>query len=336
MKLLNAIQPPAHVGIFEFFALLTLTIPGVSAPQSLGAADATGVTIVKQDAGFLFQEGESKIMFYQLVPKSNGGKFERANYIHPLYDLRGNVLTEDSPKDHPHHRGVFWAWHYLSVDGRTGADCWALENWAWEPAQTRVLASGGDAAALQTVTIWKSPLFKNAQGELAPLLKETAVIRAHSKTGRQRLIDFDLRFLALQPRMRLAGSQDEKGYSGFSVRLRLPKDVQFYGRAGQLTPRNTVVEAGPWMDALGSFDPGGAVGGVAVLGHPSNPGAPQPWILRRQGSAQNAAYPGREPIDLSTTQPLVLRYRLVIHEGALTAAELDDLQRQYEELRVES
>ena len=277
----------------------------------------------------MFQEGGSKILFYQLVPKARAGKFERANYVHPLYDLRGNILTEDFPPDHPHHRGVFWAWHQLSVDGRKGADSWALEHWTWDPAQARVLESGGDCAALKITTFWKSPLWTNAQGNLLPLVKETAVIRAHRAGKHQRLIDFELCFLALQPKLRLGGSEDEKGYGGFSVRIRLPEDVRFFGRTGQLTPRNTTVEAGPWMDVLGTFDSGGGAGGLAVLCHPGNPGAPHPWILRRQGSAQNAAYPGREPVALSTTEPLVLRYRLVIHEGALTSAELDDLQRAY-------
>ena len=39
-------------------------------------------------------------------------------YIHPLYGLDGEVLTDDFPADHLHHRGVFWAWPHVTVDGR--------------------------------------------------------------------------------------------------------------------------------------------------------------------------------------------------------------------------
>ena len=34
----------------------------------------------------------------------------RSDYIHPLYGLNGEVLTLDWPVDHPHHRGIYWAW----------------------------------------------------------------------------------------------------------------------------------------------------------------------------------------------------------------------------------
>jgi AcrR family transcriptional regulator len=43
-------------------------------------------------------------------------KFRRSCYIHPLYGLDGEVMTEDFPVDHRHHRGVFWAWfiHFMA------------------------------------------------------------------------------------------------------------------------------------------------------------------------------------------------------------------------------
>src|SRR5512141_1346076 len=34
----------------------------------------------------------------------------RSSYLHPVYTPDGTVLTDDFNKDHPHHRGVFWAW----------------------------------------------------------------------------------------------------------------------------------------------------------------------------------------------------------------------------------
>ena len=34
----------------------------------------------------------------------------RSGYIHPLVGPGGAVLTADWPVDHPHHRGVYWAW----------------------------------------------------------------------------------------------------------------------------------------------------------------------------------------------------------------------------------
>src|SRR5262245_41967853 len=37
------------------------------------------------------------------------GKPGRASYFHPIYGLGAEVLTDDFPKDHPYHRGLYWA-----------------------------------------------------------------------------------------------------------------------------------------------------------------------------------------------------------------------------------
>lgn len=60
--------------------------------------------------GILVTESGSKVLYYQRAALSKDGKFARANYVHPLFGLDGSILTEDFPADHPHHRGVFWAW----------------------------------------------------------------------------------------------------------------------------------------------------------------------------------------------------------------------------------
>ena len=44
---------------------------------------------------------------------------------------------------------------------------------------------------------------------------------------------------------------------------------------------------------------------------------------------QNPAYPGREPVALSQTEPLIFKYRLVIHEGPLDRETLNRLQEEW-------
>ena len=67
---------------------------------------------------------------------------------------------------------------------------------------------------------------------------------------------------------------------------------------------------------------GADVSGIALLVHPSNPGFPQPWILRQRNSMQNPVFPGRHAVELPTEEPLVLRYRLLIHRGAARPGDL--------------
>src|SRR5690606_12052487 len=51
----------------------------------------------------------------------------RSSYLHPIYGLDGEVLTDDFPKDHYHHRGLFWAWPHVIV-GKQEVDLWMLKG----------------------------------------------------------------------------------------------------------------------------------------------------------------------------------------------------------------
>lgn len=50
----------------------------------------------------------------------------RSNYIHPLYGPSGELLTRDWSKDHPHHRGIYWAWPEVEFGKKLG-DLHALQ-----------------------------------------------------------------------------------------------------------------------------------------------------------------------------------------------------------------
>ena len=65
---------------------------------------------------------------YQKETKSLNGLYPRANYVHPLYGLNGEVLTEEFPEDHFHHRGIFWSLHQLYVNNKRIADRWFCEG----------------------------------------------------------------------------------------------------------------------------------------------------------------------------------------------------------------
>ena len=95
----------------------------------------------KTTEGIEINENSRPVLFLQTKPKSINGKYERSGYVHPLYDLKGNVITEDMPEDHPYHRGIFWAWHQVVVDGKNVADGWISENIAFVPGKKQVTKS---------------------------------------------------------------------------------------------------------------------------------------------------------------------------------------------------
>ena len=159
-------------------------------------------------------------------------------------------------------------------------------------------------------------------------MREQAVIQVHRAEKERRVVDFEIALTALQPETRIGGAAPTPGYGGFSPRLRLPKDVRFLGPKGEVQPLPGPVDAAPWIDVAGTFG-NDRISGVSMLTHPTTPGFPQPWILRRRGSMQNAVYPGATPVPLPMEKPLVLRYRLVIHRGAVQVEQIDRWQREY-------
>jgi len=332
-------QNAFSMGRICFFAALGMLVASagcgrMGAPKSMATGDSKKpvfrpVRIVKTGEGFLFLEGKKKILFYQRKPKSFHGRYSRCNYAHPLYGLDGEILTEDFPSDHRHHRGIFWAWHQVLVGDKRVGDGWIVDNFSWDVYDAKILAGDSNCPALKVKVFWKSNLWTNAEGRQKPFVKETTIIRAHPAAGDIRKIDFVISLLALEDGVRIGGADNEKSYGGFSVRIKLPKDIRFTGCNGTVEPMRIPVEAGPWMDFSGHFQKTSQVSGLAILCHRSLPGYPQPWILRRASSMQNAVYPGRRPVVLSRKKPLVLRYRLIVHRGDARHINLDKLQAQY-------
>ena len=161
-----------------------------------------------------------------------------------------------------------------------------------------------------------------------PFVEERSVTRVHRAEGALRKIDFHQRLTALVDGVEIGGSEDAKGYGGFSFRVVMPPDIRFTGAEGVVTPIENAVSPSPWMDVSGSYGSSGK-SGLTVLTHPSTTGFPQPWILRAKASMQNAVYPGRQPAALPRDRPVILRYRIVLHRGELPPAEIARLQAEY-------
>lgn len=312
-----------HTFAISHFAFAVLAVASIAV-----ADDAPAFRFAVGDGGVSLEEGSAKVLRYQRDVKSLDGRFPRANYVHPLYDLDGNELSEDFPSDHRHQRGIFWAWHQVSIGDKSICDQWALQDAIWDvrDVQTRLAA---DSATLNVTVEWKSPNWRNSEGQPKPFVREETTIRAHRALAGRRAIDFEIKLLALEPDLKIGGSADEKGYGGFSPRVRLPADVRFLARSGEIEPKGTALEAGPWVDMTATYGSDGDRSGVTMLCHPSLPVFPPPWILRRAKSMQNPVYPGATPALLSDKTPLVLRYRLVVHRGAASIEEIDRWQNDY-------
>jgi hypothetical protein len=293
----------------KFAALILFIVFGIT-----GFAQ---VKMQKQNDGFLFTENGSNVLFYQKEEKSLDGKYKRCNYIHPLWGIDGAVLTEDFPADHLHQRGVFWAWHQIWIDNKRIGDGWELKNFDQQVTGVEYIAKENGVAVLKTEVDWKSDLFET-DGEKLPFLKENTTISIHPKNGNYRVIDFEISLLALAEHLSIGGSEDIKGYSGFSVRMKLPDDVKFIGQNGEIEPQNEAVQSAGYVNISVSVGKNNSNGGIVIIDNPQNSGYPQPWILRKQKSMQNAVFPGNTTISISTQKPLVLKYSLLVYTGKMS------------------
>jgi len=333
-----------------YLTVLT-ALASCSEPAKRPARDHAAVMkVVEKYDGFFLMEGNEKVLFYNRKPTRFSDKLmvdkdnpadqtlvgllkmydnkAMSNYVHPLYGLDGEVLTEDFPLDHLHQHGIFWAWHQIFIGEKKMGDGWLGEKFSTEVYGVD-MADDSNSAAIKIHASWKSPSWKDDKGKEKPFVKETTTIRAYRKAENIRKIDFEIQLLALEDGVKIGGSNDEKGYGGFAPRIRLPKDMVFAGKDGPVKPTNTPIDAGPWMDFSGHFNADGQISGMAVLCHNSIPGYPRPWILRQKESMQNAVFPGKEQFSISREKPLILRYRLILHKGSITNMLLDKLQEEY-------
>jgi len=124
-------------------------------------------------------------------------------------------------------------------------------------------------------------------------------------------------------------------FSGFCVRVRKDGKLEAQGPSGAISlpnPKHTEPEtdwpASPWYGYTITI-PDGAVVGAAVIDHPENPRSL--WHNHRDVRMLNPCIVAPAPVIMKAGTPLVLRYRVVIHDGPAPGALLDKLTRDWKE-----
>jgi hypothetical protein len=227
----------------------------------------------------------------------------RSNYIHPVYGPGGELLTRDWSRDHPHHRGIYWAWPEVDFGSKRG-DLHALQIVFARPTGKIKLQNGPVFAQIEAENLW---MWKDS----VPIVNEVAVIRAYRSTARGRVIDLAFRFIALKDSITIA-RRDTKLYGGLSIRMQTPKlqEISVFSDSSNLLP----VRA--WSDLSGIFAGAESPSGLTVLQDQQNPDYPGDWIQYPELSWCQPTFPASGTrYTLSRGKPLVLYYRLLVHQG---------------------
>lgn len=289
---------------------LLLSLPFFSI---LAAGSALAAFSFEDDGSRLtILEDENPVLVYNYgrmdPPEGMGAHYWRSNYVHPVYGMDGEILTQDFPADHAHHRGTFWTWPTVTVDERK-TDPWTLRgsrqlfmDWvAREANETR--------AFLSFRAGWRF----DEQWE--PFIVENVEIVAHPAEEDHRVLDFVIRLENVSSvEVTIAGS-GASGYGGFNFRPDANRaEPTFVTATGKLEEDALNVET-PWVDFSSKGTGDGRVAGAAIFQHPQNPGYPHPgWILRHYGFLGHS-WPHYEEKSLAPGDSVTLRYRLLIHRG---------------------
>lgn len=229
----------------------------------------------------------------------------RSCYIHPLFSLDGQVLTDDFPEDHLHHHGLFWAWPIVKTRGQN--------TQTWEPATPPLRQhfvrwlkreAGIDGAILSVENVWELDQKETVAAEIV-----TVWIHQADRLGRA--IDLELEIEAVGGPLGLQGTPDQnKGYGGLCLRgAAMFKGAALTTDKGALK-QDVVNTPFRWADISTTGL------GVAIFVSPDHPGFPTAWLIRNSyAGVLNPSWPGFKSAVLQPNQPVVLRYRLYVHRG---------------------
>ena len=283
-----------------------ILLAGVLAAGAAGPSAGTTLQCVEGDGAVEVSEGGVPVLRYShgatAVPKGTGGEFARGDYVSALYGLNGELLTEDYPKDHPHHRAVNWSWATIQWNGEV-RDLFAVRGIWSRPAGKPQVDTGAGSAVITAESVWK-------WDDKTPVVAESVRIRVHPKEGEGRAIDFDIKLAALVEGLEFCGRL-EAGYGGFNIRMAPAKGQQIVFHTDPADARP--VRA--WADYSAEFDGGRDRSGLAILQSADGPQYPQEWREYPQLNFFQPLYPGGTPISMPKDRQVSLRYRLWIHPG---------------------
>lgn len=302
-----------------------------------GAAAALSARVDSVRGAVELHEGPLPVLRYNHhtvpVPPGIDPQYARGDYIHPLCGPDGESITDDYSQDHPHHRGVSWAWPITRWKGES-RDLWAVKvlpgvaGGVWSrPVGLRRAEAGPVWGAIEAENVWK-------WGDRDPIVREQVLIRAFRSTARRRFVDVEIRLTGLVDDVRIGG-RPKASYGGFCLRSFPSFPARRIGM--HIDPPGSSPRRA-WFYLSGQFPGGCGPAGVVLLECVANPDYPNQPRSQEPGArpgeyppwrSLQPAYPGDREVPLPRDKTLVLRYRLWIHPGTPGEGEIVDAWSAY-------
>src|SRR5688500_12504099 len=291
-------------------------VVGCSAADSFRFTNITGKSLA------LF-EGTRPVLVYNhgVIQQPAGVPANRARstYVHPIYGLDGEILTDDFPKDHYGHRGLFWGWPHVRI-GAQYYNLWDLRG--IEQRFERWLARDVSASAA-TLGIRNGWYVGDRK-----VVQEEVWLRATPSTRNERVVDVELKWTPLSEPLTLQGAEG-KSYGGLTLRFAPRTNTVITTQLGQ-SEKDLLVTRLPWADFSGRFGGRAEASGAAILVAPDHPDFPPEWMTRHYGLLC-VGWPGVQPKTFQPGATIRCRYRVWIHRGAAKAERILQAYRAYEQ-----
>ena len=263
--------------------------------------------------------------------------------FHPVLTPSGERVTALAPDDHPHHRGIYLAWHDAEfrtpIDpgkmgqyapafgwGITKADFWGWGEYA--PRENRVIQTSGVKLASADARRTRRSRSRTRGWSASARCSTRRPPRASPSAMASTCMDFTF---TLAPVVDYV--LHKQSFSGFNFQGRKDGESYFTNSAGTVqlpNPHYSVPELNwppaPWYGYVVKV-PNGKVVGAAVIDHPSNP--PSTWHNARNLWMLNPVIAALGPVTIRPGSPLTLRYRVVVHDGPTPTAVVEKLAAEF-------
>jgi len=277
------------------------------------ASAAAGTISVRHDepAGRVEVLRDGKVLLrynFKTVPVPaalKGRKYAepRSNYLHPLCSPDGECLTRDFPSDHPHHRGVYWAWPEVYYKGKV-RDLHALQGVFARPKKPIAASAEYGVGTIEAVNVWK-------WDDAKPIVRERARIEVRPAEGDGYFVDFTFRFEAIVEGVLIA-RRGQRAYGGLNLRTVLVDDQRI---TEHTDPAGTAPRRS-YAQITGVVKGAQRPAAIAIFQHAGNPRYPGDWVKYPKIAWLQPTFPASgEKYPLSKSKPLVLRYRLWVQAG---------------------
>jgi hypothetical protein len=325
---------------------LALAIGSIAAVTALSAARqapvAAAYTLTPATYGMQLKTPDGRLVFEYMTKKPPMAEVPLTSpsvaCFHPVLTPSGERVTALAPDDHPHHRGIYLAWHDAEfrapIDptkmgkyapafgwGITTADFWGWGEYA--PRENRIIQTNGVKLASATASHAQIDIENAWMVGKRKMLDEMTSTRVSERDGAY-VLDFTF---TLAPVVDYV--LHKQAFSGFNFQGRKDGESYFTNSAGTVelpNPHYSVPELNwppaPWYGYVVKV-PNGKVVGAAVVDHPSNP--PSTWHNARNLWMLNPVIAALGPMTIRAGSPLTLRYRVVVHDGPTPTAVIEKL-----------